>query len=115
MACDNRPLDDLQKHYTMMSERVVHQHFLRQHVPPRHNDGRATAESATGCLGDNVELFRAGEQAMTEWSYDDEQRAGKLQVDGVATVAQVGQLKELLIKAIDQAELVLVDLGRVNQ
>jgi anti-anti-sigma factor len=52
---------------------------------------------------------------MTEWSYDEEQQAGQLWVDGAVTVAQVGQLKEHLVKAIDQAEMVLVDLSRVSQ
>lgn len=52
---------------------------------------------------------------MTKWSYCDGQQAGQLQVDGAVTVAQVGQLKELLARAVDQAETVLVDLSRVDQ
>jgi len=52
---------------------------------------------------------------MTQWTFDEEQQAGQLRVDGSATVAQVGKLKELLVQAVDQAHVVLVDLNRVDQ
>ena len=52
---------------------------------------------------------------MTQWTFDEEQQAGQLRVDGSATIAQVGQLKELLVQAVDQAHMVLVDLSRVDQ
>jgi hypothetical protein len=56
-AGDLHALDDLQKHYTMMSERFVHQRFLQQHALSRHDGGRPGAGGAARQLGDNVELF----------------------------------------------------------
>ena len=57
IAGNGHSLNDLQKHYTMMSERVVHQRFLQQHED-RHADGaRPAPGSAAHDFGDNVDLF----------------------------------------------------------
>lgn len=52
---------------------------------------------------------------MSRWSFDEGQKTGELVVTGAVTVAQVGELKELLLAAIEQAPLVQVDLGQVEQ
>jgi anti-anti-sigma factor len=52
---------------------------------------------------------------MTQWLYDEQRQAGELAVTGAVTVAQVDELKLLLIEAIAQAPLILVDLGQVEE
>ena len=52
---------------------------------------------------------------MTEWSFDEHRQVGKLVVSGAVTVAQVGELKGVLIDAIGRAPLVEVDVSRVEQ
>jgi ABC-type transporter Mla MlaB component len=51
---------------------------------------------------------------MTQWVFDKEQQVGRLQIDGAVTVAQVGQLKAMLMEAVEQAQTVLVDLSRAE-
>ena len=52
---------------------------------------------------------------MTQWSYDAEQRAGRLALDGELTVARVGAVRERLLQALDQAEQVILDLTAVTE
>jgi len=52
---------------------------------------------------------------MTEWSQHVERQAGQLQVEGAVTVAEVAQLKELLVRMVVEAETLQVDLSRVDQ
>lgn len=52
---------------------------------------------------------------MTRWSFDKKQQAGELAVSGAVTVAQVGELRALLLEALDQSPLVQVDLGQVEE
>lgn len=53
---DSRMLSDLQAHYTMMSERDVHQRFVQQQVQP-HPDRERPFPAVTHQFGNNVELF----------------------------------------------------------
>jgi hypothetical protein len=57
IAGDNHTLNGLHKHYTMMSERVVHQRFLQQHAERRHSGARSVPAAPTQHFGDNVEIF----------------------------------------------------------
>jgi len=48
---------------------------------------------------------------MTNWSYDAEQRAGKLLVEHGPTIAMLGQLKDELLKGFEESDQVVLDLG----
>ena len=52
---------------------------------------------------------------MTQWAFDEERQAGQLRIDGPVTIAQVAELKELLMQAVEQAQTVVVELSRVDQ
>ena len=52
---------------------------------------------------------------MTQWSYDTEQRAGRLAIDGELTVSRVGLVRESLLQAFAAAEQVVVELAAVTE
>ena len=50
---------------------------------------------------------------MTKWSYDQEQRAGRLQGEEGLTIAQVGRIRECLLQGFTEAEQLVLDLTAV--
>ncbi len=48
---------------------------------------------------------------MTNWSFDEENNAGTLSVEGDMTINYIGELKERLVEAFDSAERVTVDVS----
>jgi anti-anti-sigma regulatory factor len=48
---------------------------------------------------------------MTNWSFDAENNAGTLFVEGDMTINYIGDLKERLVEAFDGAERVIVDVS----
>jgi anti-anti-sigma regulatory factor len=51
---------------------------------------------------------------MTNWSYDGEQRAGRLVVEQGLTIAQVCRLRESLLQGFAEADQVVLDIGAVD-
>ncbi|MHB8708370.1 MAG: STAS domain-containing protein [Desulfuromonadales bacterium] len=51
---------------------------------------------------------------MTNWSYDAEQRVGKLVVGQGLTITQVCQLKAELLPGLDEADRVVLDTNAVK-
>jgi len=51
---------------------------------------------------------------VTRWTFDEQQQTGELKVSGAVTVSQVAEIRKLLLKALDQAPLVRLDLGQVE-
>ena len=52
---------------------------------------------------------------MTQWSYDAEQRAGRLALEGELTVASAGAVRESLLQALAAADQVVVDVTAVAE
>jgi anti-anti-sigma regulatory factor len=48
---------------------------------------------------------------MANWTFDKKQRMGKLMVEEGLTIAQVCQLKEALLRGLDEAGQVVLDIG----
>lgn len=52
---------------------------------------------------------------MATWSYDKDERCGRLKVEGGMTIAQVGQLRESVLQGFAEAERVTLDLTGVHE
>ena len=48
---------------------------------------------------------------MTNWSFDSENNTGTLLVDGDMTINYIGDLKDRLVEAFDNAEQVTIDVS----
>lgn len=51
---------------------------------------------------------------MVTWTFDQEQRAGRLTVEDGLTIAQVCQLKAALLRGLEEAGQVVFDIGAVG-
>jgi ABC-type transporter Mla MlaB component len=52
---------------------------------------------------------------MTTWSFDAEQRAGRLAVEGGLTIDRVGLVREGLLQGFAQADQLVLDLSRAGE
>ncbi len=48
---------------------------------------------------------------MTKWAFDPEQKSGILAIEGGLTIRSVGDLKQRLVEAFSEAEMVTVDVS----
>lgn len=51
---------------------------------------------------------------MTNWSYDEKQRTGRLTVEGGLTVAGIRELSKALLQGLEASDQVVLDLGAVS-
>ena len=52
---------------------------------------------------------------MTKWSYDQEQRVGRLEIGEGLTIVQVGRIRESLLQGFKDAEQLVLDLAAVAE